>query len=111
NNGSDEPVAMTVDTSGNIYVTGVSPTITTGKDYVTIKYNPAGVQQWAARYNSSGQDDIVKGLAIDGSGNVFVTGSNSAGYLQTVKYNSSGIEQWAKRFRRSDCQSGCTGKR
>ena len=98
NNGSDEPVAMTVDTSGNIYVTGVSPTITTGKDYVTIKYNPAGVQQWAARYNSSGQDDIVKGLAIDGSGNVFVTGSNSAGYLQTVKYNSSGIEQWAKRL-------------
>ena len=98
-NGSDEPVAMTIDNSGNIYVAGVSPTSTTADDFVTIKYNPAGVQQWAARYNySSGQDDIVKGMAIDGSGNVYVTGTNTSGFLQTVKYNSSGIEQWVKRL-------------
>ena len=98
-NGSDEPVAMTVDNSGNIYVTGVSPTSTTAKDFATVKYNSEGVQQWVARFNSAGpQDEIVKGIAVDASGNVIVTGSVSAGFLLTVKYNSSGTEQWAKRL-------------
>jgi len=98
-NGSDEPVAMTVDNSGNIYVTGVSPTSTTAKDFATVKYNSEGVQQWVARFNSAGpQDEIVKGIAVDASGNVIVTGSVSAGFLLTVKYNSSGTEQWAKQL-------------
>lgn len=102
-NGSDAPVAMTVDNSGNIYVTGVSPTSTTAADFATIKYNPAGVQLWAARYhNTGGQSDNVKGISVDGSGNVYVTGSismgGSYGIQITVKYNSSGQEQWVRQL-------------
>ncbi|MEO8209099.1 MAG: SBBP repeat-containing protein [bacterium] len=94
-NNNDNPVAMVVDNAGNIYVTGVSQTNTTAKDYTTIKYNSAGVQQWAARFNSAGaQDDEVKGITVDASGNVFVTGSTSTGVQITVKYNSAGVQQW-----------------
>ncbi|MDQ3020950.1 MAG: SBBP repeat-containing protein [Bacteroidota bacterium] len=94
-NNDDNPVAMVADNAGNIYVTGVSRTITTAKDYTTVKYNSAGVQQWAARFNSAGaQDDEVKGIAVDASGNVFVTGSASIGVQITVKYNSAGVVQW-----------------
>ena len=99
-NGSDEPVAMVTDNSGNTYVTGVSPTSTTADDFVTIKYNSAGIQQWAARYhNPAGQDDNVRGIALDASGNVYVSGSismgGSYGVMMTIKYNSSGVQQWA----------------
>jgi len=102
-NGSDDPVAMTVDNSGNIYVTGVSSTSTTANDFITIKYNSEGIQQWAARYhNPDGQDDNVRGIAVDASGNVYVTGSismgGSNGIQITVKYNSSGEQQWAKQL-------------
>ena len=102
-NGSDEPRAIVSDNSGNIYIAGVSPTSTTGDDFVTIKYNSAGIQQWAARYhNPAGQDDNARGIAVDASGNVFVTGSismgGSNGIMITVKYNSSGEQQWAKQL-------------
>ncbi|MEO8447547.1 MAG: SBBP repeat-containing protein [bacterium] len=101
-NNNDVPVAMVLDNSGNIFVTGVSPTTTTGDDILTVKYNPSGVEQWTARYQSSGtQSDKVNGIAIDASGNVYVTGStvlSNGGVMVTVKYNSSGVQQWAKQL-------------
>lgn len=102
-NGSDEPRAIVSDNSGNIYIAGLSPASNTGNDFVTVKYNSAGIQQWAARYhNPDGQDDNVRGIALDASGNVYVTGSvsmgGSNGIMMTVKYNSSGEQQWAKQL-------------
>ena len=92
--------AMTIDKSGNVYVTGWSGILYGYHDCTTIKYNSAGQQQWVARYNGpASSDDYATAIAIDGSGNVYVTGTSSidAGsnydYL-TVKYNSGGQEQW-----------------
>ncbi len=103
-NDVDEAYSIAVDGSGNIYVTGKSNSVGTSFDYVTIKYNTDGVEQWVQRYD--GQDfnwDIAHSITLDDSGNVYVTGESqggSPGYndLATVKYNSSGVEQWVQRY-------------
>jgi sugar lactone lactonase YvrE len=102
-NGDDEAYGIAVDASGNVYVTGYSGGSGTGNDFATIKYNSAGQEQWVARYNGpSNSDDYGNAIGIDGSGNVYVTGSsvdsvNGFDYA-TVKYDNSGQEQWAARY-------------
>jgi Secretion system C-terminal sorting domain/Beta-propeller repeat len=102
-NGTDnniERVAdMFVDASGNVFVTGSSYSTTTGFDIVTIKYNSSGVQQWISTFNGTGNGtDNASGLAVDASGNVFVSGTSyiaGTNYDFTViKYNSLGVQQW-----------------
>lgn len=105
-NGTDKAVAIFVEPiarGGNVYVTGESAGFDTGIDYATIKYSNAGVEQWVARYNNSGNvNDLATSLAVDASGQVYVTGrSNSPNFYAdyaTVKYNASGIQQWAVRY-------------
>ncbi|TKJ42994.1 hypothetical protein CEE36_05780 [candidate division TA06 bacterium B3_TA06] len=102
-NDNDRAGDIAVDGAGNVYVTGYSKGSGTGYDHATIKYNSAGVQQWVARYNGPGNsDDFTRSLALDVSGNVYVTGT-SAGLgtgndYATIKYNSSGQQQWVTRY-------------
>ncbi len=89
-NGTNQTVAMALDNSGNIYVTGFSLNIASNLDYVTIKYAPNGNQVWATRLDSTNHlDDKPVGLALDKDNNVIVMGT--AG---TVKYDTNGIQQW-----------------
>jgi len=102
-NDTDYVYAMALDSSGNVYVTGDSDGSGTLSDYATIKYNSSGSQQWVARYNGTGnKSDWAEAIAIDSSGNVYVTGSiDGAGTSQdyaTIKYNSSGVQQWVARY-------------
>src|SRR3990172_4425054 len=81
-NGLDVAYAMAADGAGNVYVTGQSVGFSyIGSDNVTIKYDTNGNQVWVARYNGSGNsNDIARAIAVDGSGNVYVTGV-SRGYF------------------------------
>lgn len=100
-NGFDEVRSMGVDPTGNVYVTGYSQQTGTGYDMVTIKYNTAGVQQWLQKYNSTGGNDFAWGLAVDPSGNVYITGEGPgvAGTdFITIKYNTSGVQQWVSTY-------------
>ncbi|MFI5144600.1 MAG: SBBP repeat-containing protein, partial [Ignavibacteria bacterium] len=111
-NGEDIAYSIAIDASGNVYVTGSSEgTIGTHgifEDYVTIKYNSSGVQQWVNSYNGPGGDfDAAYSIAVDGSGNVYVTGESGGGSggsgmpyqdYATVKYNSAGVFQWVQRY-------------
>lgn len=99
----DHPTSMALDDNGNVYVTGESFNIGNNRDYATVKYNSAGVQQWAAIYNGPGNnEDYAVAIVVDTSGNVYVTGYSygSGTYMDyaTIKYNSSGVEQWVARY-------------
>jgi uncharacterized delta-60 repeat protein len=107
-NGNDVPAGIAIDPSGNVVVTGTSAGVRPGAldwdaDFATIKYSPSGAVKWTKRLGGfTGGNEGAKGLAIDKSGNVFVTGfSDSAAgdsdYL-TAKYGSSGALRWAKRY-------------
>lgn len=103
-NSTDYATYICVDDSGNVYITGESWGNGTEWDYVTIKYNSAGIEQWVARYNGTGNGtDRVQGLAIDDSCNVYITGLsqgsglNPSDYL-TIKYSLHGIEKWVARY-------------
>ena len=95
---------MTIDASGNIYMTGMAKGMTgsNGPDMVTLKYNSAGTLQWAQKYNNGNNNsDAGNCLAVDASGNVYTGGfsnpnNNSNSDLALVKYNSSGAQQWVR---------------
>ncbi len=100
----DYAKAISVDASGNVYVTGESwgNDILNG-DYLTVKYNSSGVLQWAKRYNGpSSKEDFASSLSLDAGGNVYVTGKsfqNGKGFdMLTVKYNNTGAQQWTARY-------------
>lgn len=98
-NGIDEARDIKVDNAGNVYITGFTRTTATNFDYITIKYNASGVQQWAAIYNGTANGfDEAYALDIDASGNVYVTGgsdvTSQGSNFVTIKYNSSGVQQW-----------------
>ena len=71
----------------------------TGYDFATIKYDSSGIEMWSSRYSNA--NDNVSAIALDDSGNVYVTGgsfANISGSYKTVKYNSTGIQQWVSRY-------------
>jgi uncharacterized delta-60 repeat protein len=103
-NVTDRAYALAVDSSANVYVTGQSTGLGTSGDYATIKYDTNGNQIWTARYDGPvNDDDAALALAVDSSGNVYVTGVSFGGIgtgldYATVKYDSSGNELWDARY-------------
>jgi len=98
----DEAIAMSIDSIGNVYITGYSRGIGSFEDYATIKYNSSGVKQWVSRYNGPGNgSDFAYAVELDKDGNVYVTGESkgigTGSDYTTIKYNSSGIQQWVER--------------
>lgn len=99
----DETFKVVVDAAENVYVTGYSWSAASGDDYITIKYNTEGTEEWVALYNGPGNaEDRAADIAVDPLGNVYVTGRsmNAAGDFDyaTVKYNPVGTEVWVNRY-------------
>jgi hypothetical protein len=103
--GADIPVAIAVDQSSNVYVTGMSiDSDSTFNDIVTIKYSAGGQRLWVAEYNGPGSvlwggngTDAPSDLVVDPAGNVYVTGFRTNEWCHdfvTIRYNAQGIEQW-----------------
>lgn len=111
-NEHDEARAISVDPLGNVYVTGESDGVingfSSGKDYLTIKYDSQGNELWVRRYHgnnsfTSYNFDSPIAIETDEFGNVYVTGqsvpdgaTSGAGYFCTVKYSTDGNFQWAR---------------
>jgi sugar lactone lactonase YvrE len=122
--------AILVETSGNIYFAGHTSSSTgiasagahqtalaSAYDYdaYLAKFNSSGARLWSTYYGGEGSDES-KALALDGSGNIYMTGTTNSfvniatsGAYQTslfaslpypnsdiflAKFNSSGVRQW-----------------
>jgi hypothetical protein len=101
--GWDEGRSIHLTNDGSIIVGGKTTGVTSGLDFVTIKYNPDGTQAWATIYNGTGNfDDYVVAVDVDDNNNIYAGGGsvglNSGMDFMVVKYNSSGVQQWTKRY-------------
>ncbi len=124
---SDRGYGVAIDGSGNVYVTGrfedavdFDPgpgidehTSNGNRDIFLSKFTSIGVFQWVRTWGGPGYDE-GSGVAIDGSGNAYVTGnfrvtvdfdpgpgvdehtSNGNDDIFLSKFNSSGVFQWAR---------------
>jgi uncharacterized delta-60 repeat protein len=91
-NNEDYAMAIAVDGSGNVYVTGHSQGSDNDYGFATVKYSTSGKRLWVRRYDGQGKDHyFAKAIAVDGSGNVYITGENA-----TIKYNTNGKLLWAR---------------
>ncbi|MGQ9860141.1 MAG: SBBP repeat-containing protein [Thermodesulfobacteriota bacterium] len=121
--GTDYGSGIAMDGSGNVYVSGFSGSTWKGpnnedpknahsgdSDIVVLKLNSNGAYQWHTFYGS-GNDDFGNGIAVDGSGDVYVTGWSWATWdgdggadpqhvhsgltdIVVLKLNDSGEYQW-----------------
>jgi len=103
--GDDWGYDVAVDDTGNVYVTGWSYNgAVPGNDCLTRKYDSAGSFVWQEAWDGVA-DDGGRGIAVDSSGNVYVTGytRNSTDtnwdYL-TIKYDSARNIVWQKAWDR-----------
>ncbi len=84
-NGWDAGLAIIVNDSGNVYVSGASEGTSTTS--AIIKYSQTGSELWVNRFAFTGAD-----LALDNSNNLYVTGH------LTIKMDSKGDTLWTREW-------------
>jgi hypothetical protein len=100
-NSVDESVAVGLNSSGDVYVTGRSRGIGTQFDWATIKYDNDGQEQWVERYDGARhRGDEAVGMFIDQAGNAFVTGTDLNACV-TIKYDVNGTPIWTNYYQES----------
>ena len=108
---TDGGYGIAVDGSGNLYVAGYTrSTGAGGADILIAKYNTSGSIQWQRTLGGT-SEEFSNAIAVDGSGNVYVTGrtdsAGAGGYdLLIVKYNTSGSIQWQRTLGGTDTDAG-----
>ncbi|MBI4661812.1 MAG: SBBP repeat-containing protein [Verrucomicrobia bacterium] len=118
--GGDSARGIAADAAGNYYVTGFfADTMVAGdttfrssggEDMLLLKYNSAGSLLWARKAGGTGNDEGL-GIAVDASGNCYVTGffTSTAAFgdstltgaggaeIFVAKYDTAGTLLWARK--------------
>jgi len=129
----DSGHCLTSDAAGNVYMSGIaysSNAIADGghqnmlighSDAFLVKFNTDGVRQFATYYGGGGGEG-GQGIAIDQSGNIYMTGGTFSGFniafgghqntpggegdAFLVKFNAAGVRQWATYYGGSEHEEG-----
>jgi len=107
---------------GNIYIDTIvfNSTTAPNNDIFISKFSPSGALIWAKQFGGTG-DDYARGIDIDASGNIYLSGvfSNSIdfdGLLLTaagssdiflIKMDSNGNIIWCKKIGNNGAEEGC----
>jgi hypothetical protein len=106
-------IAVGTATNNDFNIGAGTWTVANTNDYFVVKYNSAGVYQWADREDSNGAGNVqANTVAVDSSNAVIVGGVINSGTTAqlgagswtpsgndyfVIKYNSAGTYQWADR--------------
>ncbi len=106
-NDKDYGTAIATDATGNVYVAGAANIPGAGYDFVVLKYAANGALQWSKTYDGiSAQNDLPAAIAVDGAGNVYVTGGSQNGTALidycTIKYDANGNQLWLSHYDYND---------
>jgi hypothetical protein len=94
--------ALSVDSTGNVYVTVASYNY---QIYRTIKYNTNGNKLWEVKYGTrvmhEAQPDPTVASSVDTAGNIYIAGNTFNGVTRdflVVKYDTNGNQLWMKLY-------------
>jgi hypothetical protein len=96
------------DAAGNFYVGGGFAVGSQTNDIFVAKYDKDGALFWTRFVGSSPgawNDDFLRGIAVDGSGSIYVTGlthgsfdGTASGDLFVLKFDADGNRVWSRQF-------------
>ena len=90
---------IAVDSAGSVYVAGRTRRTSNLWDSALLKYDSGGHLKWADTWAASAEDDEMRAIALDASGNLYVTGNGfrSGDWdLYTARYRpADGVQEWA----------------
>ena len=98
---SDIGWAVAVAGDDDVLVGGSTYTLDDGRDAWVRRYTPDGATDWTQTFDGAAHDDDeVRGIAVDPSGNVLVAGYTTTATAQrdvwVRKYSSAGAMQWTR---------------
>ncbi len=98
---------IALDDDGHVYAAGRGSTLATGYDFFVVKYETDGTYVWDIFHSGAvtGGEDELSGMAVDGDGNVYLSGTMQVTAeadviyyrdVALVKYNADGDFQWER---------------
>lgn len=108
----DVATALSLDSSGNSYVTGYTfgslpgQTSAGAEDVFVRKYTSSGMVAWTRQFGTSA-NETAYAIAVDGSGNSYITGATGGSLAGTSagsddifvhKYTPDGTVEWTRQF-------------